>query len=44
MRYIQPTITGTFPALSVIKKVKGPQATEVITGDFTTGPAYQADE
>lgn len=44
MRYIQPQITGTYPALSAIRSVKGPSQNEMITGNFTSGPAYQADE
>ena len=44
MRYIQPKVTGTFPALLAIQTVKGPNQNELITGNFTSGPAYQADE
>lgn len=44
MTYMKPSITGSFPALSVIQRAKGPQSTEMVTGNFTTGPAYQADE
>jgi hypothetical protein len=44
MKYIQPKITGTFPALSTIKSDKGPDAQEIGTEVFTNGAGYQADE
>lgn len=44
MRYIQPTITGTFDAVSTINGHKELPNIESSTGDFTNGPAYPADE
>jgi hypothetical protein len=44
MRYIQPQITGTFPALSAIKSDKGAGIVESSSHTFTDNPAYQADE
>jgi hypothetical protein len=44
MRYIQPQITGVFPAVSAIKSAKGAPPTEIVTGNLSGGPAYQADE
>lgn len=44
MHYIQPQITGVFPAVSVIKGVKGAPLQEIGTGLLTNGAAYQADE
>jgi hypothetical protein len=44
MRYTQPRITGTFGAVSTIKSEKLGNQVEAITGVFTSGPAYQAEE
>lgn len=44
MRYIQPKITGTFPAVSVIQNPKIGMHTEQLVDLPTTGNAYQADE
>jgi hypothetical protein len=44
MRYIQPKITGTFPAVSTIKSAKIAPNSEVGTNLLTNGPAYQAEE
>jgi hypothetical protein len=44
MRYIQPQITGVFPAVSAIKSAKNAPPQETIVGLFTSGAAYQADE
>jgi hypothetical protein len=44
MRYIQPQITGVFPAVSAIKSTKGTGPLEILTHVFSNGAAYQADE
>ena len=44
MRYIQPKITGTFPAVSTIRNEKNSINTEQLVQLPTTGNAYQADE
>jgi hypothetical protein len=44
MRYIQPQITGVFRAVSAVRSVKGAPPIETVTGDFSSGAAYQADE
>lgn len=44
MKYIQPKVIGTFPALSVIKSDKGADVQEIGTEFLTNGPGYQADE
>jgi hypothetical protein len=44
MRYIQPQITGVFPAVSAIKSMKGAPVHEIGTELLTSGAAYQADE
>jgi hypothetical protein len=44
MRYIQPKITGVFPAVSAIKSTKGAPVQEIGTGLRSSGAAYQADE
>jgi hypothetical protein len=44
MHYIQPQITGTFPALSAIKSDKNEGIVEGSSHQFTNGAAYQADE
>jgi len=44
MRYTPPKINSTYPALSVIKSMKGAPNDEVATILLTNGPAYQAEE
>jgi hypothetical protein len=44
MRYIQPKITGTFPAVSTIQADKESPNLEVNTMIPSTVNAYQADE
>jgi hypothetical protein len=44
MRYIQPQITGVFPAVSAIKSEKGAPPVEIHTVNFSSSAAYQADE
>lgn len=44
MKYIQPKITGTFAALSVVKSDKGADVQEIGTELFSNGAGYQADE
>lgn len=44
MRYTQPQIVKTLPAVSTIKSEKGGLQSEAITHVPTMGPAYQAYE
>jgi hypothetical protein len=44
MRYIQPTITGTFDAVSTIMGAKEPPILEGSGPNHSASPAYPADE
>jgi len=44
MRYIPPTITGTYSANSVIKSRKGAVTRESDHIQLTSGPSYQSEE
>ncbi len=44
MRYVPPTITGTYSAKTVIQSRKGSPAREMDHIQLTTGSGYQSDE